>query len=168
MEPGQVVGFFAGIIVIVFAVYFVTCFIGKKASGKSLNRLKNKNIDLIDRFAISKDKDFLLIEVKGKVYLIGITNQTMTLLDTLDAAAFSETAVVQTNEAMFVFCRRYTLLAKRLSGFILKKIRRTSNPNVQARCVSFLDTLKTAREQSSPNDREEDEASQADVPEEKL
>jgi len=90
MPPEQVILFIIGTIVILFGAYYVTYFIGMKASGQTRAGLKNRNIKLIDRYAIARDKQFCVIEVAGKVYIVGVTNHTMTLLDTLDAAAFVE------------------------------------------------------------------------------
>jgi len=90
MEPLQVVLSIAGTIVIIVGAYYVTYFIGVKSSGASRGR--NRNINILDRFSISKDKSFCLVEIAGKVYVVAVTNQSMTLLDTLDAATFAGTA----------------------------------------------------------------------------
>ena len=90
MDPLQVTLSLAGIILIIVAAYYATWFISVKASGRSHGKLRNKNINLIDRFAISKDKSFCIVEIAGKVYVVGMTNQSMTLIDTLDASAFAE------------------------------------------------------------------------------
>jgi len=90
MPPEQVILFIVGTIVILFGAYFVTYYIGMKATGQNRAGLRNRNINLLDRYAIARDKQFCIVEIAGKVYIVGITNQTMTLLDTLDAAAFSE------------------------------------------------------------------------------
>jgi len=90
MPPEQVILFIVGTIIILFGAYFVTYYIGMKASGQNRSGLKNRNIILLDRYAIARDKQFCIVEIAGKVYIVGITNQTMTLLDTIDAAAFSE------------------------------------------------------------------------------
>jgi len=89
-EPGQVVIFIIGTIVILFGAYYVTYFVGMKASGQNRAGLRNRNITVLDRYAIARDKQFCIIEVAGKVYIIGVTNHTMTLLDTFDAAAFAQ------------------------------------------------------------------------------
>ena len=92
MQPMQVTLFIVGMVIIIVAAYYVTYFIGVKSSGASRGRIRNRNINLLDRFSISKDKSFCLIEIAGKVYVVGVTNQSMTLLDTLDAATFAGTA----------------------------------------------------------------------------
>jgi len=90
MEPEQVIVFIIGTIVVLFGAYYVTYFVGMKASGQTRAGLRNRNITLRDRYAISRDKSFCVVEIAGKVYIVGITNHTMTLLDTLDAAAFAK------------------------------------------------------------------------------
>jgi len=92
MQTEQVITFIIGTIVVLFGAYFVTYYVGMKASGQTRAGFRNKNIRLLDRYAISRDKQFCVIEIAGKVYIIGATNQTMTLLDTFDAAVFAKMA----------------------------------------------------------------------------
>jgi len=149
MEPGQVIVFFIGLIVVIFAAYYVTYYIGMKASGQSRGRLRNKNINLVDRFSISKDKSFCLVEIAGKVYVIGITNQTMTLLDTLDAAAFSEAAAEQREAPRWqvAYGGKYTgPLTTKLAAFIAKKMGRPIQASGGADGGAFETSMKTARE----------------------
>jgi len=90
MPPEQVILFIIGTIVILFGAYYVTYYVGMKASGQTRAGLKNRNITLLDRYALARDKQFCVIEIAGKVYIVGVTNHTMTLLDSIDAAAFAE------------------------------------------------------------------------------
>ena len=90
MPPEQVIIFIISTIVILFGAYYVTYYVGMKASGQTRAGLRNRNIKVLDRYAIARDKQFCVIEIAGKVYIIGITNQSMTLLDTLEAAAFAK------------------------------------------------------------------------------
>ena len=87
MQPGQVILSLIGIVVVIFAAYYVTYFIGVKS--QRVSRARGRNIALLDRFSISKDKSFCIVEIAGKVYIVGVTNQSMTLLDTLDAGEFA-------------------------------------------------------------------------------
>jgi len=82
--------FIIGMVVVLFGAYYVTYYVGMKASGQTRGGMRNKNISVLDRYAISRDKQFCIIEVAGKVYLVGMTNHTMTLLDSFDAATFAE------------------------------------------------------------------------------
>ncbi|MDR3277749.1 MAG: flagellar biosynthetic protein FliO [Oscillospiraceae bacterium] len=86
MTPGQTVWFIVGTAAIIAIAYFVTVFLGTHSARLRAAR----NIKLRDRFALSKDKSFCLVEVKGKVYFVAVTNQSMTLLDTLEGEAFED------------------------------------------------------------------------------
>ena len=164
MPPGQVILFFVGLIAIIFAAYYVTYYIGLKASGQSRGRLRNKNINMIDRFSIARDKSFCLVEIAGKVYVIGITNQSMTLIDTLDAAAFSEAAAEHRVTPSFPMApggRITGPMTKKLAAFLAKKMGRTIDTGNNSGPVhgSFSDSMKTAQdknkaEQSSRADKE--------------
>ena len=90
MDPGQVIVFIIGTIVILFGAYYVTYYVGMKASGQTRARFKNRNIILLDRYAIARDKQFCAVEIAGKVYIVGVTNHAMTLLDTVDAEAYAK------------------------------------------------------------------------------
>jgi len=92
MPPEQVILFIIGTIVILFGAYYVTYYIGMKASGQTRAGMRNRNIILRDRYSVARDKSFCVVEIAGKVYVIGVTNHTMTLLDTLDAAEFTKKA----------------------------------------------------------------------------
>jgi flagellar biogenesis protein FliO len=88
MPPTRVFFSIVGIVVIIVGAYYATYYIGKKAQGTSRGR--NRNIALLDRFAISRDKSFCIVQIAGKIYIVGVTNQTMTLLDSMDAEDFSK------------------------------------------------------------------------------
>ena len=90
MSPVQIGLTLAGTIIVIIAAYYATYYISVRSSG--LSRGRGGNINVLDRFAISRDKSFCLVEINGKVYVVGVTNQSMTLLDTLDAKDFAEAA----------------------------------------------------------------------------
>jgi len=77
-EITQLIGVMAVMVLIIFAAYFMTKFVAARANG-TVGR--SRYIRIIDRFSISKDKMFVLIAVGESVYLVGVTNQGMTLLD---------------------------------------------------------------------------------------
>ena len=100
MQTMQVAVSIIGIILVIVAAYYVTYFIGVKSSGVGRRgRNRNRNIRMLDRFSISKDKSFCIVEIAGKVYVVGVTNQSMSLLDTLDAEAFAQTEAKKTGAA---------------------------------------------------------------------
>jgi flagellar biogenesis protein FliO len=76
--------FIVGLAAIIAAAYFVTYFVG----SRSLRVKSAREIKLLDRFALSKDKAFYLVSVKGKVYFIAMANQSAALLDTFDGSEF--------------------------------------------------------------------------------
>jgi flagellar biogenesis protein FliO len=126
MPPGQVILFIIGTVAILFGAYYVTYYIGLKASGQSRTGFKNRNINLLDRFSVARDKSFCIIEIAGKIYVVGITNHTMTLLDTFDAAAF--TSLTEDNRDTGVTAWNMTpvgqygnKLTKKLVAFIAAK-----------------------------------------------
>ena len=92
-----------GIVIILFAAYYATYYVGLKASGQSRrgSKIPSRSTQILERFAISRDKSFCVVEVAGKVYIVGITNQSMTLLDTVELSqyekAVSERAAFQVN-----------------------------------------------------------------------
>jgi len=153
MPTGQVIVFFVGLIAIIFAAYYVTYYIGLKASGQSKGRLRNKNINVIDRFAVSRDKSFYLVEIAGKVYVVGVTNQTMTLLDTLDAAAFPEAAAERRDTPQWRGAPggRFTgPMTKKLAAFIAGKTGRDLGTDGGAGRGSFSESMDKAREKTRP------------------
>jgi len=149
MPPLQVVLSLVGIVIIIIAAYYATWLIGVKASGQSRGKLSNKNINLLDRFAISKDKSFCLVEIAGKVYVIGITNQTMTLLDTLDAAAFAETKAEHRNMTAWDMVpggRLTSRMTKKLAAFLAHKMGRQLDISEDESGATFAKSMKNARE----------------------
>jgi flagellar biogenesis protein FliO len=108
----------------------VTYFISAKASGQSRGRLRNKNISIIDRFSISRDKSFCIVEIAGKVYVIGVTNQSMTLIDTLDAGAFASSSPAETEG-------KYGGIAARRPGM--------AGGRLQNRIIEWLASLLTGK-----------------------
>jgi len=169
-DPIQVVTFIIGTIVIVFGAYYLTYFLGRKASGKSRGRLRNRNINMVDRFAISKDKSFCLVEIAGKVYVVGVTNQSMTLLDTLDAAAFAETAPERNDAPAWQMPsgRQFSnRLVNRLSCFLAEKMSKTRGygGNARTRSGNFADAMKTAGEKNTSGQPKRAQEERSDDPE---
>jgi len=168
MEPAQVTLYLIGIVIIIIGAYYATYYIGLKASGQSRGRIRNRNINVIDRFAFSRDKSFCLVEIAGKVYVIGVTNQTMTLLDTLDAAAFSEN--VQERSPQVVWHSpggKYSgKMTKRLAAFIAARMGRTIDFGDEADDASFSGSMKTAQEKNHAGQPDRAQAERTADPEE--
>jgi flagellar biogenesis protein FliO len=90
MPAGQMISLII-VVAFIFFAFWLRSFILKRVSGQSRGRF-GRNVSVLENFAIARDKSFCLIEVAGKVYLVAFTSHTVTLLDTLDAAEFSESA----------------------------------------------------------------------------
>jgi len=160
MPPEQVIIFIIGTIVILFGAYYVTYFVGMKASGQTRAGMKNRNIIMLDRYAIARDKQFCIIEIAGKVYIIGVSNHSMTLLDTLDAEKFAE--LTESNEDttpwnMTPVGQYGNKLTRKLVAFIAEKtgkIRKKDENVYQSDKTDFSDSLKEAQEknETEPSD----------------
>ncbi|MHB1313913.1 MAG: flagellar biosynthetic protein FliO [Christensenellales bacterium] len=66
-------------LLVIFAAYYTTKFL----SSKSRNLTKCRYMQVKDRMFFGKDKLIVLLEAGDKVFLIGITNQTMAVIGTL-------------------------------------------------------------------------------------
>jgi len=153
----------AGVVLVIIAAYYTTYYISVKSSGQGRARLRNKNINLIDRFAISRDKSFCIVEIAGKVYVIGVTNQSMTLLDTLDAAAFTQAAAERRDTAMWspMSGTGYKgRLTSKLAAFIAARTGRQPPGS-----ASFADSMKVAREKKESGQPDCERAGRTDDPE---
>jgi flagellar biogenesis protein FliO len=169
MEPLQVALSLAGVVLVIIACYYVTYYIGVKASGQSRGRLRNKNINIIDRFAISRDKSFCIVEIAGKIYVIGVTNQSMTLIDTLDAAAFNESAAERrvTQSWHAVPGGRITRkLTNKLAQFIARMMGRTPGGAGSPGGETFEESMRAAREKDQSGQPDRAQAERNDDPEE--
>ena len=167
MQPLQVVTFIVVTVVVVFGAYYVTYYIGSKASGQSRGRMKNRNINLLDRFAISKDKSFCLVEIAGKIYVIGVTNQSMTLFDTLDAAEFAQTAAERPDTAFWTAAPGGQLggrIANRILCFLTGKMWKPggNGSNASAAGGTFADSMKAASEKKATKQPDRAQAEQLD------
>ena len=167
MPPEQVIIFIIGTIVILFGAYYVTYYVGMKASGQTRAGLRNRNISLLDRYAIARDKQFCVIEIAGKVYIIGVTNHTMTLLDTVDAAAFAK--LTKDNEDttpwnMTPVGQYGNKLTRKLVAFIAEKTGRTQQNSSLSGESDFAESFKEAQEAQEAQEKTVSEQSE-DQPE---
>jgi len=158
MNPQQVIVFIIGTIVILFGAYYVTYYVGMKASGQTRAGFRNKNISLLDRYAIARDKQFCIIEVAGKVYLVGLTNHTMTLLDTFDAAAFAkltEDNDVQTPWNMTPVGQYGNKLTRKVVEFIAVKTGKVKKEDIKKGDADFAESFKEAQRTSNSDEESE-------------
>jgi len=172
MPPMQVVMSLIGIVVVIAGAYYATYYIGLKASGKSRGRNKggNRNITLRGRYSISKDKSFCLVEIAGKIYVVGVTNQSMTLLDTLDAAEYAKNETEDAGAPTWnavpggapggkLVNRLTTYMAQRMA----KKLNtRETDGNAGAGGGTFADNMKSARQRDTPGQQEREKSDNPD------
>jgi len=153
MPPTQVITFIIGTAVILIGAYYVTYFIGIKASGQRRTNIRNRHINLLDRFAISRDKAFCIVEIAGKVYVVGVTNNEMTLLDTLDAAAFAKLTQDVAGDIpawnMTPVGQYGGKLTKKLMTFISEKTSKGLPDKSNSEGNRFEDALKKSQEQTN-------------------
>jgi flagellar biogenesis protein FliO len=125
--PGAAL-FAACTVIVIIAAYYVTYFIGSRGIG--MKSRSSREIKLRDRFSVSKDKTFALVEVRGRVYLVALTNGGAVLLDTYDLAEFEESATPSANRMSF---RDALAAAARdsgvLPGFIASRFAARNKPD---------------------------------------
>jgi flagellar protein FliO/FliZ len=85
--------YFVVMIAILVAAYFTTKYI----SGKGAH-LKSRNIRMVDRMMIGKDKHIVLIEVGDKNLLIGVTNQAINVLGDIDGGTLKFKSETKSSE----------------------------------------------------------------------
>ena len=160
-----------GIVVVIAGAYYATYFIGTKASGQSRGRIRgaNRNIVVLERFAISKDKSFCIVEIFGKVYIVGVTNQSMSLLDTLDAEKYAEYAAESGFKETWHAVPGGAFSGKmvnKLASFMSERMGKTRDMsgNEGINRSEFADSMKNARERniSGQPDRDRADGSEGD------
>lgn len=69
--------------VIILLAYLCTKFIASKSTGGAIGG-KTANMRVVDRLVLGKDKQILIVTVAEKAYLLGVSNQEISVLDVLD------------------------------------------------------------------------------------
>jgi len=152
MDPIKVAFSMAGVIIVIIACYYATYYIGSKASGQNQGRTRarTRTINLLDRFAISKDKSFCIVEIAGKIYIIGVTNQAMTVIDTIDPGVYAEYEASRGDMASWYKApggRIGGKLFNSLSSFMAGRMGKTrgTGGNADAGGETFEDSMRAAR-----------------------
>lgn len=83
-QPWQMVWTLLVMVAILVLCYYVTKFIAKRAQGGTRAKAQGSYMRIIDRLMLAKDKYILLLEVGGRTLLIGVSNQSVTLLSELE------------------------------------------------------------------------------------
>ena len=154
MPPEKVVIYLVGLVVVLFGAYYATHFIGMKASGQTRASLRNRNIVVLDRYSISRDKCFCVVEIAGKVYIVGVAANAMTLLDTHDAKDFAELTASSDAGAQLPWgdtpVGRYgNKLTKKVVAFVASRTGKEKKGDIPK--ADFADSLKEA-EKNLPED----------------
>ncbi len=133
----QTIGLIVVLVVIIFGSYFVTKYVAAKAGGRSG---RTRYFKVLDRFSLSKDKMFVMVAVGQSVYLVGVTNQGMTLLDQKE---LSELPADEALTKKTVFPNFMSVLKNaRMSGFKTDRSGR-----------SFSDFIDQARQKDDDNEK---------------
>ena len=157
MPPAQVVLSLFGIVIVIAGAYYATYYISIKASGQTRGKARGRNrrINLLERFAISKDKSFCIVEIAGKIYIVGVTNQSMTLLDTLDPGELEESETEGAAAAAAwgaapggPFSGK---IVNRLSAYMSRKLdkKKRTGDNAGLKGKSFEESMRSAREKKA-------------------
>ena len=80
------IGMFGLFILIVAAAYYAARILGKHYSGRISPA---KQMSIIDRLDLGRDRFLLIIQTGGRTLLVGVTNQHMQTLAELDAEELS-------------------------------------------------------------------------------
>lgn len=102
------------LVLIIIAAYFLTKFVARKSLRKGMRRTNSSagkgmrkksaetghSIAVIDRIAVDRDKTIMVVEFRGRHYLIGTTAQDIKCIDSVDIStdAAEETTADETVE----------------------------------------------------------------------
>ena len=149
MPPQQVIFFIIGTLVIVFGAWYVTYFVGMKATGQTRAGMRNRSIKVLDRYAIARDKQFCVVEIAGKVYIIGVANHSMTLLDTVEAEEFARLTEADDDETipwnMTPVAMYGNRLTRKLVAFIAEKTGKTGQKPEKTNETDFAEHFEEAK-----------------------
>ena len=171
-EPVRLAISLVGIVIIIAGAYYTTYYIGLKASGQGSGKNRaaaggrHRNIVLLERFAISKDKSFCIVEIAGKVYVVGVTNQAMTVLDKLEAEDFMRLPPEDHKAPRSVIPggQFSGKLVNKLASFIERRIGKThgATDSNDSQEKTFADSMKTARDKNISGQPDRVEAERPD------
>ena len=91
---GSFVGVCVLMILIFVAAYYVTKFMGKHYN---MQTSLSKEMRVIDKLALGRDRFLLIVEAGNKVLLLGVSPQQIDTLAELDGEAFAGLSPVQEN-----------------------------------------------------------------------
>ena len=128
------------LLLVMLGAYFTTKFL----SVKTKRLTKGKFLDIKDRLYVGRDKNILLVEAGDQYFLVGVTNQTITLIGTLKKEELSsiEQEPAETSAG-------FKGVFGKFSGFM----KNAGNAQEELRKARLAEKIK--REASAPKSREE-------------
>ena len=175
-EPARVALSLIGIVIIIAGAYYATYYIGLRASGRTgkgraRNKGRNRSIELLERFAISKDKSFCIVKIASKIYVIGITNQSMTVIDMLEALEYEKHAEESENTTARNVVSGGPFSGKavnKLAAFMAQRMAKKHGTaeNKAMKSETFAKSMETAREKNNSGQPEREKAERPDSSEE--
>lgn len=90
--------YIAIMVAVILAAYFVTKYISKKTKRIT----KSKYLNVLERMAVTKDKQILLFKVGNKHLLIGISNQSVDLITTIEKDELESVVDVPKDDESFL------------------------------------------------------------------
>ncbi len=101
MSAGDIVYIFVVLIILLAAVYVVVYFMKKTMFRYDNSAMQNVAIDLIAVRGIMPKKYVGIVKVNDELYLIGISENNISLLDKLDSEKFNELDFAAAPQAKF-------------------------------------------------------------------
>ena len=91
---GSVIGMFVVMILIFVAAFYATKLMGRNYAGQTSS---SREMRVIDRLMLGRDRYLLIVEVGEKVLLLGVSPQQIDNLTELDSEAFNNLSPEQEN-----------------------------------------------------------------------
>lgn len=143
-STGSIVALFAMLVLLILAAYFTTKFVG----GKANRFFHSKYMLLLDRLNISKDKSVMIVKVGEKHYVLGVSAQRVSLIDTLPEDSLTELEAPKT-----------TLPSWMQRFFVSKQTDESASPSARPDEKDVLDEMeqRIARRMDRPKQFREEE-----------
>ncbi|NLN03939.1 MAG: flagellar biosynthetic protein FliO [Clostridiaceae bacterium] len=94
--------------IIVFVLVLVGCFfVTKWISVRSYTLVKGRNLKVIERIPVDRDKSIILLARGEKVYLIGVAPNSINVLDTFPKGEITELEAMQVKIPFDKILRRF-------------------------------------------------------------
>lgn len=133
-------------VAVIAAAYFVTRFMARRVGGNG----KSRHMQVLDRLSISNDKQIMMVKAGDKVYVLGVTGQSINHIATMDEQEqlADEPEATGTN-IMGDFAQRFKASLPFGNNAKADKPRDNNKPGVNA---SFHNRLKQAAEHQDKHD----------------